>query len=133
MDALDAYRLSSSASLGFTSYSQADTLDFRYKSVNFGANSRADTLEFQYKPVNFGLTKSARRNRLRVREQQTNPPGHLWCDKWTALSGPLSERGKDLGRAVLGRRGRELGLGVEHGRRRPPEVHLPQERELLVN
>ena len=20
----------------------------------------------------------------------TNPPGHLWHDKWTALSGPLS-------------------------------------------
>ena len=20
----------------------------------------------------------------------TNPPGHLWRDKWTALSGPLS-------------------------------------------
>ena len=22
--------------------------------------------------------------------QLTNPPGHLWRDKWTALSGPLS-------------------------------------------
>ena len=22
----------------------------------------------------------------------TNPPGHLWRDKWTALSGPLSQR-----------------------------------------
>jgi len=21
----------------------------------------------------------------------TNPPGHLWRDKWTALSGPLSQ------------------------------------------
>jgi len=21
-----------------------------------------------------------------------NPPGHLWRDKWTALSGPLPER-----------------------------------------
>jgi len=23
--------------------------------------------------------------------QVTNPPGHLWRDKWTALSGPLSQ------------------------------------------
>jgi len=22
----------------------------------------------------------------------TNPPGHLWRDKWTALNGPLSRR-----------------------------------------
>ena len=26
--------------------------------------------------------------------QLTNPPGHLWCDKWTALSGPLSQVNK---------------------------------------
>ena len=26
--------------------------------------------------------------------ESTDPPGHLWRDKWTALSGPLSERRK---------------------------------------
>ena len=25
-------------------------------------------------------------------QQLTNPPGHLWRDKWTALSGPISSR-----------------------------------------
>jgi len=25
-----------------------------------------------------------------LQEALTNPPGHLWRDKWTALSGPLS-------------------------------------------
>ena len=27
------------------------------------------------------------------RIKQTNPPGHLWRDEWTALSGPLSDEG----------------------------------------
>ena len=26
----------------------------------------------------------------RPESQSTNPPGHLWRDKWTALGGPLS-------------------------------------------
>ena len=33
----------------------------------------------------------------------TNPPGHLWRDKWTALSGPLACC-DGLGEALVGQR-----------------------------
>jgi hypothetical protein len=30
----------------------------------------------------------------------TNPPGHLWRDKWTTLSGPLSHGASEAGQAL---------------------------------
>jgi len=33
---------------------------------------------------------------MRASCRLTNPPGHLWRDKWTALSGPLSQEFQDF-------------------------------------
>ena len=39
-----------------------------------------------------GQGTEVRHRRVNLRGQQmTNPPGHLWRDKWTALSGLLSQ------------------------------------------
>ena len=44
--------------------------------------------------------------------QLTNPPGHLWRDKWTALSGPLSGLEKRNAVAHARQPRPDSGLGV---------------------
>ena len=64
--------------------------------------------------------------------QLTNPPGHSWRDKWTALSGPISPRFGELGprrlektdstvALRLGTYGDPRGVGVAYERGTPLE------------
>ena len=51
----------------------------------------------------------------RPESQLTNPPGHAWHDKWTALSGPLSHVTGEAGvRVPADRHALDLPVAADH-------------------